>query len=77
MTSLAITLLPAPTSPSQGNANTSRKVRIQETVEAKPDLGLDYLEYLVSRTSTRDCILPFRQGQLKQLHKALGAWKVQ
>uniref|UniRef100_A0A673X7X3 Non-SMC condensin II complex, subunit G2 n=1 Tax=Salmo trutta TaxID=8032 RepID=A0A673X7X3_SALTR len=58
-----------------GNGNTSRKVRIQETVEAKPDLGLDYLEYLVSRTSTRDCILPFRQGQLKQLHKALGAWK--
>ncbi|XP_029612013.1 condensin-2 complex subunit G2 [Salmo trutta] len=59
-----------------GNGNTSRKVRIQETVEAKPDLGLDYLEYLVSRTSTRDCILPFRQGQLKQLHKALGAWKL-
>ncbi|XP_029482637.1 condensin-2 complex subunit G2-like isoform X1 [Oncorhynchus nerka] len=58
-----------------GKGNTSRKVRIQETVEAKPDLGLDYLEYLVSRTSTRDCILPFRQGQLKQLHKALGAWK--
>uniref|UniRef100_A0A8C7HBR3 Non-SMC condensin II complex, subunit G2 n=1 Tax=Oncorhynchus kisutch TaxID=8019 RepID=A0A8C7HBR3_ONCKI len=63
--------LPTPT----GKGNTSRKVRIQETVEAKPDLGLDYLEYLVSRTSTRDCILPFRQGQLKQLHKALGAWK--
>ncbi|XP_023828703.1 condensin-2 complex subunit G2 [Salvelinus sp. IW2-2015] len=59
-----------------GNGNTSRKVRIQETVEAKPDLGLDYLEYLVSRTSTRDCILPFRHGQLKQLHKALGAWKL-
>uniref|UniRef100_A0A8C7H7S3 Non-SMC condensin II complex, subunit G2 n=1 Tax=Oncorhynchus kisutch TaxID=8019 RepID=A0A8C7H7S3_ONCKI len=56
-----------------GKGNTSRKVRIQETVEAKPDLGLDYLEYLVSRTSTRDCILPFRQGQLKQLHKALGS----
>uniref|UniRef100_A0A673Y3I7 Non-SMC condensin II complex, subunit G2 n=1 Tax=Salmo trutta TaxID=8032 RepID=A0A673Y3I7_SALTR len=58
-----------------GKGNTSRKVRIQETVVAKPDLGLDYLEYLVSRTSTRDCILPFRQGQLKQLHQALGAWK--
>ncbi|CAB1349467.1 unnamed protein product, partial [Coregonus sp. 'balchen'] len=58
-----------------GKGNTSRKVRIQETVEAKPDLGLDYLEYLFSRTATRDCVLPFRQGQLKQLHKALGAWK--
>uniref|UniRef100_A0A8C8JPT3 Phosphatase 2A Regulatory Subunit A helical domain-containing protein n=1 Tax=Oncorhynchus tshawytscha TaxID=74940 RepID=A0A8C8JPT3_ONCTS len=60
--------------PTPAVSNT-RKVRIQETVEAKPDLGLDYLEYLVSRTSTRDCILPFRQGQIKQLHKALGAWK--
>uniref|UniRef100_A0A8C7VLS5 Non-SMC condensin II complex, subunit G2 n=1 Tax=Oncorhynchus mykiss TaxID=8022 RepID=A0A8C7VLS5_ONCMY len=57
------------------DASTYRKVRIKETMEAKPDLGLDYLEYLVSRTSTRDCILPFWQGQLKQLHKALGAWK--
>ncbi|XP_046880191.1 condensin-2 complex subunit G2 [Hypomesus transpacificus] len=62
-----------PRTASKGNA--SRKVRITEPVEAKPDLGLDYLEYLVGRAATRDSILPLVQGPLKQLHKALGAWR--
>uniref|UniRef100_A0A6Q2XNL4 Condensin-2 complex subunit G2 n=1 Tax=Esox lucius TaxID=8010 RepID=A0A6Q2XNL4_ESOLU len=52
-------------------------LRVQEEQEAKPDLGLDYLEYLISRTSTRDCVLPLWQGQLKQLYKVLGSWKAQ
>ncbi|KAJ8010221.1 hypothetical protein DPEC_G00072750 [Dallia pectoralis] len=60
---------------STGKGNTSRKVRVQVTQEAKPDLGLDYLEYLISHASTRDCIFPLWQGQLKQLHKVLGSWK--
>ena len=51
-------------------------MRITEPVEAKPDLGLDYLEYLVGRAATRDSILPLVQGPLKQLHKALGARRV-
>ncbi|XP_071768198.2 condensin-2 complex subunit G2 [Centroberyx gerrardi] len=56
-------------------ANNSRKVRIQETVEAKPDLALAYLEYLFSRTSTRESVFSLSQGPLKQLHKVLGSWR--
>ncbi|KAM3860758.1 condensin-2 complex subunit G2 [Diretmus argenteus] len=54
-----------------------RKVRIQETAEAKPDLALTYLEYLFSRTSARQSVLALSQGQgpLKQLHEVLGSWK--
>ncbi|KAL1006796.1 hypothetical protein UPYG_G00077220 [Umbra pygmaea] len=62
-----------PTTTGKGGAG--RKVRIEETAEAKPDLGLDYLEYLISCSTTRECVLPLWQGQLKQLHKVLGAWK--
>ncbi|XP_017261883.1 condensin-2 complex subunit G2 isoform X2 [Kryptolebias marmoratus] len=62
--------------PKQGeNATKSRKVRIQETVEAKPDLALAYLEYLFSHTSTREQVLALGQGPLKELHTVLGNWK--
>ncbi|KAK0137768.1 Condensin-2 complex subunit G2 [Merluccius polli] len=54
-------------------AAAGRKVRIQETVEAKPDLGLSYLEYLLSRSSTRDHVLPL--PSLSTLHKTLGGWQ--
>ncbi|CAL8400223.1 unnamed protein product [Gadus morhua 'NCC'] len=55
-------------------AKPGRKVRIQETAEAKPDLGLSYLEYLFSRSSTREHVLPLGQASLGPLHKILGAW---
>ncbi|XP_030635008.1 condensin-2 complex subunit G2 [Chanos chanos] len=55
--------------------DTSRKVRIHETAEAKPDLGLDYLEYLLTKPRTRDSVLGLPLAQLKQLHKALADWK--
>ncbi|XP_045929884.1 condensin-2 complex subunit G2 isoform X1 [Micropterus dolomieu] len=62
--------------PKQGDkANTTRKVRIQETVEAKPDLALAYLEYLFSRTSTREKVLALGPSPLKQLHTVLGNWR--
>ncbi|KAM7369819.1 hypothetical protein PAMP_011110 [Pampus punctatissimus] len=62
--------------PKQGNkTNTSRKVRIQETMEAKPDLALAYLEYLFSHTSPREEVLALSPGPLKQLHTVLGNWK--
>ncbi|XP_070784454.1 condensin-2 complex subunit G2 [Enoplosus armatus] len=62
--------------PKQGEkASTSRKVRILETVEAKPDLALAYLEYLFSHTSTREKILALGQKPLKQLHAVLGNWR--
>ncbi|XP_056155721.1 condensin-2 complex subunit G2 [Lampris incognitus] len=57
-------------------ASASRKVQIQETVAAKPDLALDYLEYLFSCTTTRISILSLNQGLLKQLHKVLGTWRL-
>uniref|UniRef100_A0A3Q3FX96 Non-SMC condensin II complex, subunit G2 n=1 Tax=Labrus bergylta TaxID=56723 RepID=A0A3Q3FX96_9LABR len=53
----------------KGNAN--RKVRIQETVEAKPDLALTYLEYLFNHTSTREKVLSVGEGPLKQLHTSV------
>lgn len=56
--------------------NANRKVRIQETVEAKPELALVYLEYLFSHTSTREKVLALGERPLKQLHAALGNWRV-
>ncbi|KAG7526439.1 condensin-2 complex subunit G2 isoform X1 [Solea senegalensis] len=62
--------------PKQGEKSaTSRRVRIQETVEAKPDLALAYLEFLFNHISTREKILTLGQKPLKQLHTVLGNWK--
>ncbi|XP_008289557.1 condensin-2 complex subunit G2 [Stegastes partitus] len=62
--------------PKQGDkAAVSRKVRIQETVEAKPDLALAYMEYLFSHTSTREKVLALGDRPLKQLYTVLGNWK--
>ncbi|XP_034562667.1 condensin-2 complex subunit G2 isoform X2 [Notolabrus celidotus] len=62
--------------PKQGdNGSSSRKVRIMETVEAKPVLALAYLEYLFSHTSTREKVLALGERPLKQLHTVLGNWK--
>ncbi|XP_075936822.1 condensin-2 complex subunit G2 [Anarhichas minor] len=60
--------------PKQGD-NTKRKVRIQVTVEAKPDLALAYLEYLFSHTLTREGVLALGPRPLKQLHTVLGSWR--
>ncbi|XP_076017161.1 condensin-2 complex subunit G2 [Genypterus blacodes] len=56
-------------------AHTKRKVQIQETVEAKPDLALAYLEYLLSQTATLEKVLSLGAGPLKQLHTVLGNWR--
>ncbi|XP_039646842.1 condensin-2 complex subunit G2 isoform X3 [Perca fluviatilis] len=56
--------------------NTNRRVRIQETVEAKPDMALAYLEYLFSNSSTREKVLALDQKPLKQLHTVLGNWRL-
>ncbi|KAK5849561.1 hypothetical protein PBY51_013887 [Eleginops maclovinus] len=52
-----------------------RKVQIMETVEAKPDLALDYLEYLFSHSSTRENVLSLDQWKLTQLHTVLANWR--
>uniref|UniRef100_A0A3B3BD34 Non-SMC condensin II complex, subunit G2 n=1 Tax=Oryzias melastigma TaxID=30732 RepID=A0A3B3BD34_ORYME len=58
-----------------GKEASRRKVRIQESVEAKPDLALAYLEDLFSHTATRDKVLALGEKPLKQLHTVLGNWK--
>uniref|UniRef100_A0A3P9KMK7 Non-SMC condensin II complex, subunit G2 n=1 Tax=Oryzias latipes TaxID=8090 RepID=A0A3P9KMK7_ORYLA len=58
-----------------GKEGSRRKVRIQESVEAKPDLALAYLEDLFSHTPTRDKVLALGEKPLKQLHTVLGSWK--
>nr|XP_040023669.1 condensin-2 complex subunit G2 [Gasterosteus aculeatus aculeatus]XP_040023670.1 condensin-2 complex subunit G2 [Gasterosteus aculeatus aculeatus] len=60
--------------PKQGDSG-RRKVRIQETAEAKPDLALAYLEYLFIRPSLRDQVLALGPPPLKQLHEVLGNWR--
>ncbi|KAG7488436.1 hypothetical protein MATL_G00034550 [Megalops atlanticus] len=59
----------------QSTQGKKRRVSIQETSVAKPDLGLDYLEYLLIYTSKRDCLLAVKQSQLNHLLKSLSAWK--
>lgn len=60
----------------KGKATSGRKVCIMETVEAKPDLALAYLEHIFSHTSTREKVLALGAKPLKQLHTVLGNWKV-
>ncbi|XP_072307058.1 condensin-2 complex subunit G2 [Eucyclogobius newberryi] len=57
-------------------AGPSRKVRIQETVEAKPGLALAYLDYLLTHNQTREKVLGLGQRPLKHLHSLLGDWKL-
>ncbi|XP_054622397.1 condensin-2 complex subunit G2 [Dunckerocampus dactyliophorus] len=59
----------------QGGTHNSQKVQFQETVEAKPDIALAYLEYLLIHSSTRDKVLALSQGPLRELHTVLGNWK--
>uniref|UniRef100_A0A8C9QYR7 Non-SMC condensin II complex, subunit G2 n=1 Tax=Scleropages formosus TaxID=113540 RepID=A0A8C9QYR7_SCLFO len=58
-----------------GKRDSERRVHIQETVDAKPELGLDYLEYMLSQRPQRTCLLELRQTALNQLLKALKAWR--
>ncbi|XP_034058717.1 condensin-2 complex subunit G2-like [Gymnodraco acuticeps] len=53
-----------------------KKVQIMEKIESKPDLALDYLEYLFTHSSTREKVLDLDQRKLTQLHKVLENWRV-
>lgn len=55
--------------------STARRVRIQETMEAKPDLGLDFLDYLLTNPPTRDAVVSVALRKLKLLVKALDSYK--
>lgn len=60
----------------QEKESSSRKVRVLEPEEAKPELALEYLEYLLKHTATREEVLALGEGPLKQLHAVLEKWKV-
>ncbi|XP_069504081.1 condensin-2 complex subunit G2 [Ambystoma mexicanum] len=62
--------------PHNKNKNDStRHVRIEDTRESKPDLALDYIEYMLTHTMNRDCLLSSPQKNLNQLLKAIGGIK--
>uniref|UniRef100_A0A8C8S0T2 Non-SMC condensin II complex subunit G2 n=1 Tax=Pelusios castaneus TaxID=367368 RepID=A0A8C8S0T2_9SAUR len=53
--------------------SSERRVRIQVTHESKPELALDYVEYLLTHSMNRDCLLSVPKKKLNQLLKVLGA----
>ncbi|NXR41662.1 CNDG2 protein, partial [Zosterops hypoxanthus] len=58
------------------NAKTpKRRVRIHVTHESKPDLAVDYIEYLLTHPVNRGCLLSVPKNKLKKLLKILSAAK--
>ncbi|NWS63016.1 CNDG2 protein, partial [Chunga burmeisteri] len=52
-----------------------RRVRIRVTQESKPELAIDYIEYLLTHPVNRDCLLSVPKKKLKKLLKILSAAK--
>ncbi|KAJ7403274.1 Condensin-2 complex subunit G2 [Pitangus sulphuratus] len=52
-----------------------RRVRINVTQESKPDLAVDYIDYLLTHPVNRDCLLSVPKKKLKKLLKILSAAK--
>lgn len=59
----------------QGDEESTGKVHFDVLEESKPDLGLDYLDYMLLRPKTRECLLTLPLDQMRPLHKALNKWK--
>ncbi|NXB71880.1 CNDG2 protein, partial [Donacobius atricapilla] len=56
--------------------NTSkRRVHILPTQESKPDLAVDYIEYLLTHPANRGCLLSVPKNKLKKLLRVLSAAK--
>ncbi|XP_018428250.1 PREDICTED: condensin-2 complex subunit G2 [Nanorana parkeri] len=51
--------------------DSTRKVRIQDTMECKPDLAFKYIEYLLTKSMNRDCLLAAQTNKLNNLFKQL------
>ncbi|NXA16942.1 CNDG2 protein, partial [Ibidorhyncha struthersii] len=54
---------------------TKRRVRINVTHESKPELAIDYIEYLLTHPVNRGCLLSVPKKKLKKLLKILSAAK--
>ncbi|XP_051668818.1 condensin-2 complex subunit G2 isoform X1 [Manacus candei] len=58
------------------NVETSgRRVQIHVTQESKPELAIDYIDYLLTHPVNRDCLLSVHKKKLKKLLKILSAAK--
>uniref|UniRef100_A0A8C3JFW7 Non-SMC condensin II complex subunit G2 n=1 Tax=Calidris pygmaea TaxID=425635 RepID=A0A8C3JFW7_9CHAR len=62
--------------PKKNIKTTERRVRIHVTQESKPELAIDYIEYLLTHPFNRHCLLSVPKKKLKKLLKILGAAKV-
>ncbi|NXO36967.1 CNDG2 protein, partial [Locustella ochotensis] len=61
--------------PKKNTTTSKRRVRIHVTHESKPDLAVDYIEYLLTHPVNRACLLSVPKNKLKKLLKSLGAAK--
>ncbi|NXH32303.1 CNDG2 protein, partial [Myiagra hebetior] len=61
--------------PTKNTKTSERRVRIHVTQESKPDLAIDYIEYLLTHPVNRGCLLSVPKKKLKKLVKILGAAK--
>ncbi|KFQ37571.1 Condensin-2 complex subunit G2, partial [Mesitornis unicolor] len=61
--------------PRKSNKTSERRVRIHVTHESKPELALDYIEYLLTHPVNRGCLLSVSKKKLKKLLKVLSAAK--
>ncbi|NWV57020.1 CNDG2 protein, partial [Daphoenositta chrysoptera] len=61
--------------PVKTTKTSQRRVRIRVTHEPKPDLAIDYIEYLLTHPVNRGCLLSVPKKKLKKLLKILGAAK--
>ncbi|XP_069815000.1 condensin-2 complex subunit G2 [Dendropsophus ebraccatus] len=55
--------------------DSGRQVRIQDTMESKPELALDYIEYIMTHTMNREYLLSVQTKKLNSLLKVLGLVK--
>ncbi|XP_018764737.1 condensin-2 complex subunit G2 [Serinus canaria] len=61
--------------PTKNTKTSGRRVRIHVTHESKPDLAVDYIEYLLTHPVNCGCLLSLPKNKLKKLLKILGAAK--
>uniref|UniRef100_A0A8C3RIZ1 Non-SMC condensin II complex subunit G2 n=1 Tax=Cyanoderma ruficeps TaxID=181631 RepID=A0A8C3RIZ1_9PASS len=61
--------------PTKNPKTSKRQVRIHLTHESKPDLAVDYIEYLLTHPVNRGCLLSVPKNKLKKLLKLLGTAK--
>ncbi|NXQ31294.1 CNDG2 protein, partial [Alaudala cheleensis] len=62
-------------SPAKSAKTPKRRVQIHVAQESKPDLAVDYIEYLLTHPVNRGCLLSVHKKKLKKLLQILGAAK--